>query len=198
MKLSTFSKIKIGAVIAVVILLLVLVLRIIDKGIPAPVELSVEHTDSIMHTPSQIRSIETIKKVELLSIDDEELVDTVRRRFIGKDDYLARIYHGTLRLGFDMAHAQEGWMHVDKDTVYVKMPKIELLNRTFIDEARTRSFAEHGKWDASARKAMLARAAAAMRRRALSKQNMDRAREQERLFFERFFLNLGFKKIIFV
>lgn len=196
MKLSMLSKVKIGAIIAAIIFVVVVALRVADNGIPAPVELYVEHTDSILHTPAQIRSVEMIEKVELLSIDDEELVDTVRRHFLGKDDYLARIYHGTLRLGINMNHASEGWMHVDKDTVYIKLPKIELLNRSFIDEARTRSFAEHGNWDAASRKAMLARAAAAMRRRALSKPNMERAREQERLFFERFFLNLGFSKVV--
>lgn len=198
MKLSAFSKIKIVALVLAVIFVIVVALRIADNGIPAPIDLQVEHTDSILHTPSQIRSVEMIKKVELLTIEDEELVDTIRRRLLGKDDYLARIYHGTLRLGFDMAHAQEGWMHVAGDSVYVKLPKIELLNKTFIDEARTRSFAEHGTWDAASRKAMLARAAAAMRRRALSKENIKRAEEQQRVFFERFFCNLGFQRVIFV
>ena len=66
-------------------------------------------------SPTQIESIEAIGQWEFLSISDEELVDTVRHGFFG-DDELVRIYSGTLRLGIDLADAEEGWIRTDGDT----------------------------------------------------------------------------------
>ena len=57
---------------------------------------SVDVDEGINVTPEVIESIEAIGQWEFLSVDDEELVDTIRKGFFS-DDKLARIYYGTLR-----------------------------------------------------------------------------------------------------
>ena len=100
-------------------------------------------------SPSQIESIRAIGQWEFLSVNDEELVDTVRYGFFG-DDELVRIYSGTLRLGIDLSETEEGWISTDADTVRVVLPAIKLLDYNFIDEANARAFYESGKWTQAA------------------------------------------------
>ena len=59
--------------------------------------------DDIEISDAQITSIRNIGEWEFMSINDEEIVDTVRRGFFG-DDQLARIYYGTVRLGINRGH----------------------------------------------------------------------------------------------
>ena len=61
-----------------------------------------EDTSEVIMTPSQIESIRRIGQWEFMSINDEELVDTIRKGFFS-DDHLVRIYYGTLRLGIDLS-----------------------------------------------------------------------------------------------
>ena len=138
-------------------------------------ELEVESNKAIDLTPQQIRSIERIGQWEFLAIDDEELVDTVRHRMLGPDDKLARIYHGTLRLGLDLSRCREGWIVASGDTVRLVVPPIQLLSHNFIDEARTVAFYESGTWSARDKEAMYKRAARRMRARSLTKDNYHRA-----------------------
>ena len=74
------------------------------------VEVAAEEKTTL--SPTLVESIEAIGQWEFLAINDEELVDTVRRGFFG-DDQLVRIYYGTLRLGIDMKDVKEGWMKVE-------------------------------------------------------------------------------------
>lgn len=108
-------------------------------------------------SPTQVKSIEAIGQWEFLSINDEELVDTTRHGFFG-DDHLVRIYYGTLRLGIDMRDVKEGWLKADKDSITCTLPDIKLLDNNFIDEAKTQSFYEDGKWTGKDRQAMYYRA----------------------------------------
>ena len=96
-------------------------------------------------TPEQITAIKAIGQWEFLSVSDEELVDTVRRGFF-RDDHLVRIYYGTMRFGIDLGKAKPGWLAARGDTVVVTLPPISLLDHDFIDEARTKSFFESGRW----------------------------------------------------
>ena len=107
-------------------------------------------------TPEQIRSIKAIGQWEFLSVTDEELVDTVRRG-IFSDDHLVRIYYGTLRFGVDLGQAKPGWIVASGDSVTVTLPPISLLDHDFIDEARTKSFFESGRWSAADREALYRR-----------------------------------------
>ena len=120
-----------------------------------------------------LESIENIGQWEFLSVSDEELIDTIRRGFFG-DDQLVRIYYGTLRLGIDMKDVKEGWLQASQDSIVCTLPPIKLLDHNFIDEAKTKSFFEEGKWTGSDRQAMYERAYQAMKKRCLNRTNIDR------------------------
>ncbi|MBR0433018.1 MAG: DUF4230 domain-containing protein [Bacteroidaceae bacterium] len=146
-------------------------------------------------TPAQIRSIERIGEWEFLSIADEEMIDTVRHRTLGRDDRLVRIYRGTLRLGVDLSKCEEGWVQTHGDTITVDLPPVGLLSERFIDEARTRAFYESGTWDARAKEQMYRKAARQMRRRCLTPANIEQARENGREQMTALFRTFGFTTI---
>ena len=134
---------KIG-VIAIAVILAVTAL-IWLKGSIEQTEVGIEVDDSINLTPEQIESIKAIGQWEFLSVSDEQMVDTVRKGFFS-DDHLVRIYYGTVRLGIDLHQVDSGWINTRGDSLEVTLPRITLLDRDFIDEARTKSFHESGRW----------------------------------------------------
>lgn len=183
-------KIGIGAVIAVLLLLVFLWIRSATKG---------DHLDfgtdnEIDVTPTQITSIKAIGEWEFLSISAEELVDTLRKGIFSNDE-LARIYYGTLRLGVNMHQTRPGWIKTTGDSVTVTLPKIGLLDKDFIDEARTKSFYESGKWSTSDREAMYRKAHRQMMRHCLTKENLQAAEANGREQFERMMQAMGFAHI---
>lgn len=137
-------------------------------------EVAIVTTDSIDHTPEIVKSIREIGEWEFLSITDEEMVDTVRRGILS-DDHLVRIYYGTLRLGVNLHEAKPRWLRVRGDSAVATLPRVKLLDEEFIDEARTRPFAESGKWNGQAREDLYDRAARRMKARALSRTNLESA-----------------------
>lgn len=145
-------------------------------------------------SPSQVKSIEAIGEWEFLSVSDEELIDTVRRGFFG-DKQLVRIYYGTLRLGIDMRDAEEGWIKTEGDSIVCTLPPVKLLDRNFIDEARTKSFFEEGDWTGKDRQAMYERAYQAMLSRCLSKENIATATQNAKEQFEGLFRTMGFDNV---
>ncbi len=147
-----------------------------------------------MLSPSQVKSIEAIGQWEFLSVSDEELVDTVRRGFFG-DKQLVRIYYGTLRLGIDMHDVQEGWLKAEGDSIVCTLPPVKLLDRNFIDEARTRSFFEEGTWTGQDRQDMYDRAYRAMTARCLSRQNIATATQNAIVMFEELFRAMGYDNV---
>ena len=146
-------------------------------------------------SPTQVESIEAIGQWEFLAISDEELVDTVRRGFFG-DDQLVRIYYGTLRLGIDMKDVKEGWMKVDeeKDSITCTLPPIRLLDNNFIDEARTKSFFEEGKWTGADRQAMYNRAYTMMKKRCIPV-NIQTAQRNAKQQFREMLKAMGFANV---
>ena len=183
-------KIGIGAVIAILLLLVFLWIRSATKG---------DHLDfgtdnEIDVTPTQITSIKAIGEWEFLSISAEELVDTLRKGIFSNDE-LARIYYGTLRLGVNMHQARPGWIKTTGDSVTVTLPKIGLLDKDFIDEARTKSFYESGKWSTSDREAMYRKAHRQMKRHCLTKENLQAAEANGREQFERMMQAMGFAHV---
>ena len=150
----------------------------------------------IAPTPAQLRSIERIGKWEFLSIEDEEIVDTVRRRLLLPDQHLVRIYRGTLSLGIDLSQAQQEWVRMQSDTVVVTLPQVTLLNPQFIDEASTRTFHETGTWDAQAREQMYQKARRVMMDRCLSEENLRMAQETGKAHMKAVFRNLGFENVV--
>lgn len=147
-------------------------------------------------SPTQVESIEAIGQWEFLAINDEELVDTTRHGFFG-DDQLVRIYYGTLRLGIDMKDVKEGWIQTDekKDSIVCTLPPIRLLDNNFIDEAKTKSFFEEGKWTGADRQAMYDRAYAMMKKRCLTPVNYQTARRNAKQQFKDIFKTMGFTNV---
>lgn len=144
-------------------------------------------------SPTQVESIEAIGEWEFLAISNEELVDTVRRGFFG-DDQLVRIYYGTLRLGINMKDVKEGWIqaNTEKDSIVCTLPPIRLLDNNFIDEARTRSFFEEGKWTGADRQALYDRAYTQMKKRCLTPANIRIAQRNAKQQFRDMFKAMGF------
>lgn len=154
-------------------------------------ETSIYVNDKIDITPTQVLAMKEIGEWEFLSIEDEEMVDTVRKGFF-KDDELIRIYYGTLRLGFDMRETKDDWIKADNDTLNITLPDIKLLDENFIDEARTKSFFESGSWSDKDRADMYKRAYRKMKARCLTKENIENAQENAKRQFEQMLKAMGF------
>lgn len=181
--------------IVVLVVVVVLVARhYINKVSSTSTMTEVVKDEKIDITPSQIRSIEQIGEWSFLEINDEELIDTIRHGFFS-DDELVRIYYGTLRLGINLKEAHEGWLAMQNDTLCAILPPVRLLDNNFIDETRTRSFIETGKWTHHDRKAMYNRAMQRMRRRCLTKKNYQSARDNARVQFEQMLRSMGYDKV---
>ena len=170
-----------------IVLLLSIGLHFVNRNF----SLSISENKKIELTPTQIRAIESIGEWEFLTITDEELVDTLRHGFFG-DSELVRIYYGTLRLGFDLKDAAPGWLKVDHDTVKATLPPIRLLDKDFIDEAKTRPFHESGTWDERARGRLYAKAYRAMLKRCMTPANIRSAEENAGRQFDRLLTAMGF------
>ena len=157
-------------------------------------ELHVETERGIALTPEIVTSLKGIGQWEFLSINDEELVDTIRKGFFS-DDHLARIDYGTLRLGIDMGKTQEGWIVSKGDSVSVTLPPIELLDSNFIDEALTKPFIEKGKWTDADRQQLYVKACRQMRKRCMSRTNIQSAENNATRQFNQMLEQMGFNKI---
>ncbi|MBR1686938.1 MAG: DUF4230 domain-containing protein [Prevotella sp.] len=150
--------------------------------------------DRIDITPQQIQSIKAIGEWEFLAISDEELVDTVRKGFFS-DDQLARIYYGTIRLGIDLHQVDSGWIRAQGDTVELKLPRVGLLDKDFIDETRTKSFFESGRWTAADREALYQRAYQRMLAHCLTPQNLRSAEQNADKQVRQMMRAMGFEHI---
>ena len=170
MKIVTF--IKIGIALVVVVLLVVGFFWL--KGLTKGDHITIGTDNRIELTPTQIQSMKAIGEWEFLSVSAEEMVDTVRKG-IFRDDELVRIYYGTLRLGLNMHRLQQGWIKVEGDSVAMTLPKIGLLDKDFIDEARTKPFFESGKWKPEDRDALYRKAYTQMMNHCLTQENLQAA-----------------------
>lgn len=158
-------------------------------------EVSIGVDDRINITPEQIESIKAIGEWEFLSIADEEMADTVRKG-IFKDDHLVRIYYGTVRLGINMHQVEPGWLKASGDSIEVTLPPIDLLDRDFIDEARTKSFHESGRWKAEDREALYRQAYQKMLRHCMTPENIRTARQNGEALFRNMFKTLGYEHVL--
>lgn len=170
MKILTYIKIGVGLVIVALLIAGFFWLRgatknnYIDFGTSEAIDL----------TPTQIQSMKAIGEWEFLSVSTEELVDTVRKG-IFSDDELVRIYYGTLRLGVNMQKVGDDWIQTSGDSITLTLPKIELLEKEFIDEARTKSFYERGSWKPADRDALYQKAYRQMLSHSMTKENLQAA-----------------------
>ena len=121
-------------------------------------------------------------------------MDTTRKGLLS-DDHLVRIYYGTVRLGINMHQVEPGWITADGDSVSVTLPRVELLDRDFMDEARTKSFYETGKWSQQDRAALYRKAYRQMLQHCLTKENMETARQNGEAQFRRMLRSMGFEHV---
>lgn len=159
------------------------------------VKLEVGYDPSIDLTPQQIRKIEEIGEWEFLAVQQEVVTDTLRKGLFS-DDRLISIYTGTLRFGIDLRLTSPDWITSHADTVFLKLPKIRLLDRRFIDETRTRIFYESGSWSNKARQQLYYKAYNQMLRNAMTPEILKHAEEYASAAFESFFKAMGFKTVI--
>ena len=149
----------------------------------------IDEEKNIRLSPTMVESIKNTGQWEFLSINDEEMVDTISKGFFGNDE-LSRIYYGTLRFGIDTKDAN---ISMEEDTVMVTLPKIKLLDNDFIDEARTKSFFETGSWNNNDREKLYKKAYKAMKARCLTKENTDMAEKNAILQMKNLFKSFGFE-----
>ena len=157
-------------------------------------EVTLDVNQEIDLTPEQITSIEAIGEWEFLAIANEELVDTTRKGFF-KDDHLVRIYYGTVRLGIDMKNVEPGWIQTGGDSILVTLPQPGLLDKNFIDEARTKSFFETGKWSHQDRDKLYQKAYRQMLAHCLTPANLRSARENGEALFTKMMKSIGYKRV---
>ena len=155
---------------------------------------NIEVTDSttVEITPSQIESIRAIGEWEFLTVNDEELVDTIDKGFF-RDKELIRIYYGTLRFGIDLRRTAPQWIEVKDSVVNVLLPKIILLDRDFIDETRTKPFFESGTWTSTDREMLYKKAYRQMYDRCYTLSNIRTAEDNAKREFTRLLNSMGFK-----
>ena len=176
-------------------ILLIIIGGLLVRWLLGGSSISLNVRDKTVMSPTQIQAIASIGEWEFLSISDEELVDTVRHGLFG-DDELVRIYYGTLRLGVDFKSLREGWVTAKGDSLVCTLPAVKLLDEHFIDETRTVSFYESGKWSAQDRSDLYERAYGRMLQRCLTPSNLGRTEENARMQFLNFLRSMGYTNVI--
>lgn len=192
--LALLSRFKLQITVAIVAIVAVaMILSWLGKTVESA-SLEIVSDDKIDITPQQIKSIKAIGQWEFLAINHEVMIDSVRRG-IFYDDQLVRIYYGTLRLGIDMHQVEPDWIVAKGDTIAVTLPPVGLLDEDFIDETRTKSFYERGKWTPEARKAMRAKAYRKMKADCLTKKNIEIAQNNADLQMRNIMKSMGFNNV---
>ena len=185
---------KIKVIIAAAILLMLIAGFFWLKSVTKDNYISLGTSEAIEPTPTQIQSIKDIGEWEFLSISAEEMVDTVRKGFFSNDE-LVRIYYGTLRLGIDMKQLAPDAITVNGDSLEMTLPKVGLLDKDFIDEAKTKSFYESGKWSPKDREALYKKAYRQMIQHCMTKENLEAARTNGEAQMHHMMQQLGYKNI---
>ncbi|SEE43718.1 DUF4230 domain-containing protein [Prevotella sp. lc2012] len=190
--MKTLNLLRMGLVLFVAALLIVAIFWLRSLSKDNHIDFGTD--DQIDVTPTQIQSIKAIGEWEFLAVSTEEMVDTIRKGFLSNDE-LVRIYYGTARLGVNMHQVEPGWIRTSGDTVVMTLPKIGLLDKDFIDEARTKSFYESGKWKPADREALYRKAYARMVKHCMTKENIRTAELNAQRQMENMMRSMGFNHI---
>ena len=190
--MKTLNLLRMGLLLFVAALLIVAIFWLRSLSKDNHIDFGTD--DQIDVTPTQIQSIKAIGEWEFLAVSTEEMVDTIRKGFLSNDE-LVRIYYGTARLGVNMHQVEPGWIRTSGDTVVMTLPKIGLLDKDFIDEARTKSFYESGKWKPADREALYRKAYARMVKHCMTKENIRTAELNAQRQMENMMRSMGFKHI---
>lgn len=186
---------KIHIIIGAVVVIAVIAIFFWVKSALKSNYIEIGSNEHIEPTPTQIQSIRDIGEWEFLSVSAEEMVDTVRKGFFS-DDELVRIYYGTLRLGIDMQQLADDAIAVQGDTLTAHLPKVTLLDKDFIDEAKTKSFYESGKWTPQAHQALYQKAHRQMLLHCLTPDNIKSAETNSESQLSNLFKSLGYQNVI--
>ena len=186
---------KVNIIIGAVIVIAVIAVFFWVRSVLKSNYIELGSNDKSDPTPTQIQSIRDIGEWEFLSISAEEMVDTVRKGFFS-DDELVRIYYGTLRLGINMQNLRDDAITLQGDTLQVTLPKVSLLDKDFIDEAKTKSFYESGKWTPQAHQALYQKAHRQMLQHCLTDENVSAAQANAEPQLSNLFKSLGYKNVI--
>ena len=190
--MKTLNLLRMGLLLFVAALLIVAIFWLRSLSKDNHIDFGTD--DQIDVTPTQIQSIKAIGEWEFLAVSTEEMVDTIRKGFLSNDE-LVRIYYGTARLGVNMHQVEPGWIRTSGDTVVMTLPKIGLLDKDFIDEARTKSFYESGKWKPADREALYRKAYARMVKHCMTKENIRTAELNAQRQMENMMRSMGYKHI---
>ena len=190
--MKTLNLLRMGLLLFVAALLIVAIFWLRSLSKDNHIDFGTD--DQIDVTPTQIQSIKAIGEWEFLAVSTEEMVDTIRKGFLSNDE-LVRIYYGTARLGVNMHQVEPGWIRTSGDTVVMTLPKIGLLDKDFIDEARTKSFYESGKWKPADREALYRKAYARMVKHCMTKENIRTAELNAQRQMENMMRSMGFNHI---
>ena len=190
--MKTLNLLRMGLLLFVAALLIVAIFWLRSLSKDNHIDFGTD--DQIDVTPTQIQSIKAIGEWEFLAVSTEEMVDTIRKGFLSNDE-LVRIYYGTARLGVNMHQVEPGWIKTNGDTVVMTLPKIGLLDKDFIDEARTKSFYESGKWKPADREALYRKAYARMVKHCMTKENIRTAELNAQRQMENMMRSMGFNHI---
>jgi hypothetical protein len=185
---------KVKIIIGAVVLVAVVAIFFWVKSALKSNYVEIGSNEQIDTTPTQIQSIRDIGEWEFLSVSAEEMVDTVRKGFFS-DDELVRIYYGTLRLGINMQQLSDDAITIQGYSVQATFPKVTLLDNDFIDEAKTKSFYESGKWTPQAHQALYQKAHRQMLHHCLTPENLTTAQSNAESQLRNLFTQLGYKTI---
>lgn len=155
----------------------------------------VKATEVQMEMATEITSIKEVAEWEFLTLDVEEIEDTLIPRVIIKDDQFVRIFKGKARLGVDMKSADSNWIACSGDTARILLPQIRILDENIIDDMQTRTFYESGKMPPAIKEALYQKAKRDMRKRALSVENVKAAKENAKAQFTYLFHSMGYNNV---
>lgn len=170
--------------------------------------IALKHNTTIADTPEEIRALRDVGEWEFLAAPCEELIEHHEAHTFG-DKHIVKVFRGTLRIGIDMHKAPDDWFEADTTSTeitpgvlieggkaaVITLPDVQLLDDDFIDEAHTTTFYEKGTFSAKVKQQLYNEAAAAMKARTLTPENMESARQAARDQFTRIFHALGYEKV---
>ncbi|WP_288152703.1 DUF4230 domain-containing protein [uncultured Prevotella sp.] len=194
--MKTYGKIKLAAVVVVCLIVMVAVLCMCH----AAKSVTAGHQTEVVVTPTPVNldSIRAIGQWSFLTVEMDEVVDTVDRGLFSSDR-ISVAYHGTLHYGINVAEARPGWVTIVGDTaVTVVLPPVRLLDDRFLDERNVKVYEGRDDMDfinkPTVRAALVRKAKAAMIRR--GRENIPEARGKAEAEVRRIFSQHGYKKIV--
>lgn len=193
--MKTIRNIKIATAAAIVIAIIVAIIYIVHftKNVHSG------HKTEVVVTPTPVNldSIKAIGQWSVLSVELDQVVDTVDKGFF-TSHRISVGFHGTLHYGIDMAELKDGWARIENDTAaYVILPQVRLLGNAFLDERQTKVYEGRDDMDfvnkPSVKAALVRKAKAEMKRR--GDEHLPEARSKAEQEMTRIFKSHGYHQV---